>query len=96
MARKRAENREGALGYPGVVTPMFTKESKLRGKRKKMTRAPRDCDSRTHLKKVSPLRGPSSAKRWSNVFPGQHFPPYGTPHTANMRVGKPTLLVKNK
>ncbi|GFT29393.1 hypothetical protein TNCV_757491 [Trichonephila clavipes] len=28
--------------------------------------------------------------------PGHHFPPYGTPHTANMRVGKPTLLVKNK
>ncbi|GFX62150.1 hypothetical protein TNCV_2228761 [Trichonephila clavipes] len=28
--------------------------------------------------------------------PEHHFPPYGTPHTANMRVGKSTLSVKNK
>ncbi|GFT08783.1 hypothetical protein TNCV_663291 [Trichonephila clavipes] len=25
MARSRVENREGSLGYPGVVTPVFTK-----------------------------------------------------------------------
>ncbi|GFU72683.1 hypothetical protein TNCV_193701 [Trichonephila clavipes] len=30
------------------------------------------------------------------VFPGHHFPPYGTPHTASMRVEKPTLLVEKK
>ncbi|GFW07501.1 hypothetical protein TNCV_3916341 [Trichonephila clavipes] len=35
MARKRAENRERSLGYPGVVKPVFTKESKPLGKRKR-------------------------------------------------------------
>ncbi|GFU65057.1 hypothetical protein TNCV_4130631 [Trichonephila clavipes] len=34
MARKRAENREGSLGYPGFVKPVFTKDSKSLGKRK--------------------------------------------------------------
>ncbi|GFT03508.1 hypothetical protein TNCV_2986371 [Trichonephila clavipes] len=28
MARKRAENREGSLGFPGFVKPVFTKDSK--------------------------------------------------------------------
>ncbi|GFS95825.1 hypothetical protein TNCV_2259071 [Trichonephila clavipes] len=28
------------------------------------------------------------------VFPGHHFPPYRMPHTANMRVDKPTVLVE--
>ncbi|GFU36022.1 hypothetical protein TNCV_4191311 [Trichonephila clavipes] len=51
MARKRAENREGSLGYPGAVKPVFTKDSKPLGKRKKISRIPRDCDTRTHLKK---------------------------------------------
>ncbi|GFV61714.1 histone-lysine N-methyltransferase SETMAR [Trichonephila clavipes] len=27
MARKRAENREGSLGFPGFVKPVFTKDS---------------------------------------------------------------------
>ncbi|GFV38562.1 uncharacterized protein TNCV_3224681 [Trichonephila clavipes] len=27
MARKRAENREGSLGFPGVVKPVFTKDT---------------------------------------------------------------------
>ncbi|GFT97637.1 hypothetical protein TNCV_2024541 [Trichonephila clavipes] len=27
MARKRVENREGSLGFPGFVKPVFTKES---------------------------------------------------------------------
>ncbi|GFY08966.1 hypothetical protein TNCV_4661571 [Trichonephila clavipes] len=54
--KKRVKNREGSLGYPGFVTPVFTKDSKPLGK-EKITRAPRDCDTRTHLKKVSPLRG---------------------------------------
>ncbi|GFT03560.1 hypothetical protein TNCV_2986781 [Trichonephila clavipes] len=28
MARKRAENREGSLGFPGFVKPVFTKDSR--------------------------------------------------------------------
>ncbi|GFV81447.1 hypothetical protein TNCV_51711 [Trichonephila clavipes] len=35
MARKRAENREGSLGFPGFVTPVFTKDSKPLGKRER-------------------------------------------------------------
>ncbi|GFV69727.1 hypothetical protein TNCV_1348801 [Trichonephila clavipes] len=33
--KKRVENREGSLGYPGVVTPECTKENKPLGKRKR-------------------------------------------------------------
>ncbi|GFU70927.1 hypothetical protein TNCV_3633391 [Trichonephila clavipes] len=61
MARKRAENRKGSLGgFPGFVKPVFTIDSKPLGRRlkvKKITRAPRERETRTHLKKVSPLRG---------------------------------------
>ncbi|GFS68759.1 hypothetical protein TNCV_408651 [Trichonephila clavipes] len=32
--KKRVENREGSLGYPEFVTPMFTKDSKPLGKGK--------------------------------------------------------------
>ncbi|GFU79911.1 uncharacterized protein TNCV_577911 [Trichonephila clavipes] len=32
---RRVENREGSLGYPGVVTPAFTKDGKPLGKRKR-------------------------------------------------------------
>ncbi|GFV44868.1 hypothetical protein TNCV_1340761 [Trichonephila clavipes] len=35
MTRRRVENREGSLGYPGFVKPVFTKESKPLGKRKR-------------------------------------------------------------
>ncbi|GFV41855.1 hypothetical protein TNCV_2958711 [Trichonephila clavipes] len=28
MARKRAENREGSLGFPGFVKPVFTKDKR--------------------------------------------------------------------
>ncbi|GFW21998.1 hypothetical protein TNCV_4822801 [Trichonephila clavipes] len=35
MTRKRVENREGSLGYPGFVKPVFTKDSKPVGKRKR-------------------------------------------------------------
>ncbi|GFX03278.1 hypothetical protein TNCV_3555061 [Trichonephila clavipes] len=35
MTRKRVENREGSLGYPGFVRPVFTKDSKPLGKRKR-------------------------------------------------------------
>ncbi|GFT52200.1 hypothetical protein TNCV_2530651 [Trichonephila clavipes] len=35
MARKRAENREGSLGCPGFVKPVFTIKSKPLGKRKR-------------------------------------------------------------
>ncbi|GFX07141.1 uncharacterized protein TNCV_4268931 [Trichonephila clavipes] len=54
--KKRAENREGSLGFPGFVKPVFTKDSKPLGRRKKITRAPRERETRTHLKKVS-LKG---------------------------------------
>ncbi|GFU50732.1 hypothetical protein TNCV_241181 [Trichonephila clavipes] len=30
MARKRAENREGSLGFPGFVKPVFTKDKRRR------------------------------------------------------------------
>ncbi|GFV81697.1 hypothetical protein TNCV_1703531 [Trichonephila clavipes] len=50
--KKRVENREGSLGHPGYVTPVFTKDSKPLGEKQKITGAPRDCDTRTHLKKV--------------------------------------------
>ncbi|GFT34295.1 RNA-directed DNA polymerase from mobile element jockey [Trichonephila clavipes] len=33
MTRKRVENREGSLGYPRFMKPMFTKDSKTFGKR---------------------------------------------------------------
>ncbi|GFX24498.1 hypothetical protein TNCV_993131 [Trichonephila clavipes] len=52
MTRRRVENRERSLGYPGFVTPVFTKDSKSLGKKEKITRALRDCDTRTHLKKL--------------------------------------------
>ncbi|GFS47486.1 hypothetical protein TNCV_1612251 [Trichonephila clavipes] len=54
MTRKRVEIREGSLGYPGFVKPVFTKDSKT--PRENITRASRDCDTHTHLKKVTPLR----------------------------------------
>ncbi|GFT89651.1 hypothetical protein TNCV_3137441 [Trichonephila clavipes] len=38
MARKRVENTEGSLGYPGFVRPVFTKDSKPLGKRKRSLR----------------------------------------------------------
>ncbi|GFX38435.1 hypothetical protein TNCV_2344091 [Trichonephila clavipes] len=52
MARKRAENREGSLGFPGVVKPVFTKDSKTPREKEKITRAPRERETRTHLKKL--------------------------------------------
>ncbi|GFV25449.1 hypothetical protein TNCV_1147191 [Trichonephila clavipes] len=52
MTRKRVEIREGSLGYPGFLKPVFTKDSKPLGKKDKISRSPQDCDIRTHLKKV--------------------------------------------
>ncbi|GFY35812.1 hypothetical protein TNCV_4841891 [Trichonephila clavipes] len=46
MARKRAENREGSLGFPGFVKPVFTKDSKHLGRRKR---------SLGHLGSVKPV-----------------------------------------
>ncbi|GFT92244.1 hypothetical protein TNCV_4092821 [Trichonephila clavipes] len=54
MIRKRVENREGSLRYPGFVIPVSTLDIKPLKKRKKITRALRDCDTRTHLKKGAP------------------------------------------
>ncbi|GFV82542.1 hypothetical protein TNCV_3983321 [Trichonephila clavipes] len=42
------------------------------------------------------LTGEAWAKRKAKASPEHHFPPYGTPHTANVRVGKPTVLVEHK
>ncbi|GFU28295.1 hypothetical protein TNCV_99691 [Trichonephila clavipes] len=52
MARKRAENREGSLEFPGFVTPVFTEDSKTPREIEKITRAPRERETRTHLKKA--------------------------------------------
>ncbi|GFW74241.1 hypothetical protein TNCV_2524451 [Trichonephila clavipes] len=49
MVRRRTESREGSLGYPGVVTPVFTKDGKPLEKRK---RSPRERETRTPLKKI--------------------------------------------
>ncbi|GFT89490.1 hypothetical protein TNCV_4387551 [Trichonephila clavipes] len=38
MTRERVENREGSLGYPRFVRPVFTKDSKPIGKRKRSLR----------------------------------------------------------
>ncbi|GFU38108.1 retrovirus-related Pol polyprotein from transposon opus [Trichonephila clavipes] len=46
MARKRAENREGSLGFPGFVKPVFTQDSKPLGRRKR---------SLGHLGSVNPV-----------------------------------------
>ncbi|GFU21451.1 hypothetical protein TNCV_447061 [Trichonephila clavipes] len=35
MTRRRVENRVGSFGYPGFVEPMFAKDSKPLGKRKR-------------------------------------------------------------
>ncbi|GFV82514.1 hypothetical protein TNCV_3983041 [Trichonephila clavipes] len=45
---------------------------------------------------LPPVYSEAWAKGNAKVSPEHHFPPYGTPHTANMRVVKPTVLVKNK
>ncbi|GFU28322.1 hypothetical protein TNCV_99861 [Trichonephila clavipes] len=46
MARKRAENRERSLGFPEFVKPVFTKDSKPLGRRKR---------SLGHLGSVNPV-----------------------------------------
>ncbi|GFU18626.1 hypothetical protein TNCV_1806001 [Trichonephila clavipes] len=51
MARKRAENREGSLGFPGFVKPVFTKDSKPLGRRKR---------SLGHLGSVKPVHSEGS------------------------------------
>ncbi|GFT91493.1 hypothetical protein TNCV_3902981 [Trichonephila clavipes] len=52
MARKRAENRERSLEFPGFVKPVFTKDSKHLGKRKRSLGHLGSVKTRTHLKKV--------------------------------------------
>ncbi|GFW75074.1 hypothetical protein TNCV_447791 [Trichonephila clavipes] len=59
MTRRRVENRDGSLGYPRFVRSVFTKESKPLGKKKKITRVLRDCDTRT-LHYTSPLERETS------------------------------------
>ncbi|GFW17980.1 hypothetical protein TNCV_2280841 [Trichonephila clavipes] len=45
---------------------------------------------------LPPVYSEEWAKGNAKVSPEHHFPPYGTPHMANMRVGKPTVLVENQ
>ncbi|GFY13368.1 histone-lysine N-methyltransferase SETMAR [Trichonephila clavipes] len=54
--QKEGRNRERSLGYPGFMKPVFTKDSKPLWEKEKVTRAKRDCVTRTHLKKRSPRR----------------------------------------
>ncbi|GFV28373.1 hypothetical protein TNCV_422611 [Trichonephila clavipes] len=76
MARKRAENREGSLGFPGVVKPeVYQRASKPLGKERKITRVPRERDTRTHLKEVSSEgreRKPASPKE-GEALSGWYF-----------------------
>ncbi|GFT74019.1 uncharacterized protein TNCV_3707551 [Trichonephila clavipes] len=58
MARKRAENREGSLGFPGFVKPVFTKDSKPLGRRKR---------SLGHLGSVTPY-SPKEVNNQSHIF----------------------------
>ncbi|GFX74084.1 hypothetical protein TNCV_490481 [Trichonephila clavipes] len=51
MRQESVENREGSLGFSGVTTPVFTKGSKPPWEKENITRLPRDCDIRAHLKK---------------------------------------------
>ncbi|GFX44799.1 hypothetical protein TNCV_1826611 [Trichonephila clavipes] len=67
MTRRRVENRERSLGYPGFVTPVFTKESKPLGKKEKISRAPRDCDTRTLKKRekgIPRIRWMDKVEKW--------------------------------
>ncbi|GFU45840.1 hypothetical protein TNCV_29301 [Trichonephila clavipes] len=41
-------------------------------------------------------QSPPYGRSMGKGSPGHHFPPYETPHTANMRVDTPTLLVEKK
>ncbi|GFV69919.1 hypothetical protein TNCV_1982861 [Trichonephila clavipes] len=68
MTRRRLENREGSLRYPGFVRPVFTKDIKPLGLKEKITKVPRDCDTRTHLKKreIAQLT-PSENSRFSQI-----------------------------
>ncbi|GFX64718.1 hypothetical protein TNCV_4681931 [Trichonephila clavipes] len=45
---------------------------------------------------LPPLYSEAWAKGNAEVAPEHHFPFYGMPHTANIRVGKPTVSVENK
>ncbi|GFW92808.1 hypothetical protein TNCV_1736011 [Trichonephila clavipes] len=69
MARRRVDNRERSLGYSGFVTPVFTKESKPLGKKEKITRALRDCDTRTYLKK-------NDSPAWARAIRTRRFQPH--------------------
>ncbi|GFV88623.1 hypothetical protein TNCV_1244331 [Trichonephila clavipes] len=41
-------------------------------------------------------QSPPNGRSVGKGSPEHHFPPYGTPHTANIRVGKPTVLIEHK
>ncbi|GFX26135.1 hypothetical protein TNCV_3717941, partial [Trichonephila clavipes] len=52
-----AENREGSLGFPGFVKPVFTKDSKTPREKEKITRHLGSVKPGTTPKKVSPRGG---------------------------------------
>ncbi|GFX33501.1 hypothetical protein TNCV_1006621 [Trichonephila clavipes] len=74
------------LEYSDTASGTNPTAMSLRGHRREVS--PADWQAHSYL--------PSTAKRRPKIFPGHHFPPYGTPHTANMRVEKPMLLVEKK
>ncbi|GFU63502.1 hypothetical protein TNCV_3666491 [Trichonephila clavipes] len=87
MLQHQGEDPTGKARTPLICstnpTAVLSSETPKRGTTSRLTGAGSPCL-------------PSTAKRGPKVIPGHHFPPYVTPHTANMRVGKPTVLVKNK
>ncbi|GFT97648.1 hypothetical protein TNCV_4463631 [Trichonephila clavipes] len=91
MARKRAENREGSLGFPGFVKPVFTKDSKPLRRRKR---------SLGHLGSVKPVqredaectRLPEAEAKtmcWLPSITRAFFPGHWFPRTANTCVIHP-------
>ncbi|GFT36088.1 hypothetical protein TNCV_4179011 [Trichonephila clavipes] len=95
MARKRAENREGSLGFPGFVKPVFTKDSKPLGRRKKITRAPRERETRTHLKKWRNSRSGAEAHEMSRSGgQSEAKPPVFSPQASVVLIYQPTEGMK--
>ncbi|GFS78465.1 hypothetical protein TNCV_3147221 [Trichonephila clavipes] len=92
MARKRAENRERSLGYPGFMKPVFTKDSKAPWEKEKITWAPRDCDTRTHLKKGClfdpPTYRPAATKSHAAACLSPRFKDFYTELTISIVYGK--------
>ncbi|GFV88438.1 transposable element Tc1 transposase [Trichonephila clavipes] len=68
ITRKWIKNREGSLGNPGVMKPVFTEDSKPLWKKEKITRPLRESDTRTHLKKEDFGKRNMPGKRARRLF----------------------------